>query len=44
MFEEALTNSCGKKRSKRQGREGKTCSTECRVPEKSNEKLEDVLN
>ena len=44
MFEEALRNSCGKKRSKRQGRDGKTYSTECRVPEKNNERLEDFTH
>ena len=33
-----LTNSCEKKRSKRQGRKGKIDSSECRVPEASRER------
>ena len=32
-----LTNSCGKKRSEKQGRKGKTYPFECRVPENSKE-------
>jgi len=36
--EEDLTNSCEKKRSKRQRRKGKTYPTECRVPENSKER------
>ena len=33
-----LTNSCEKKRSKKQRREGKICPFECRVPKNSKER------
>ena len=38
-----LTNSCEKKRSKKQRRKGKITPTECRVPEDSKERYESLL-
>ena len=38
LSEEALTNSCEKKRSEKQRRKGKICPFECRVPKNSKEK------
>ena len=38
LSEEALTNSCEKKRSKKQRRKGKTYPFECRVPKNSKER------
>ena len=39
-----LTNSYKKKRSERQRRKGKTCPSECRVPENSKERQEAFLS
>ena len=38
LSEEALTNSCEKKRSEKQRRKGKIYPFECRVPKKSKER------
>ena len=38
QFEEDLTNSCEKKRSKKQRRKGKIYPFECRVPKNSKER------
>ena len=43
LSEEALTNSCEKKRSKRQRSKGKIQASECRVPKTSKKRLESLL-
>ena len=40
--EEALTNSCEKKRSEKQRRKGKILASECRVPKKSKKREESL--
>ena len=39
---EGLTNSCEKKRSKKERRKGKMYSSECRVPKNSKERLKSL--
>ena len=40
---EGLTNSCEKKRNEKQRRKGKIKASECRVPENSKKREENVL-